>query len=186
MDMIFAMPALDPVLTHAAAASIAAVLLIGGIEKLREPILFADALANYRLIPTAAVPAMARLLPAAELVAGAMLLPLGSRGIGALLALSLLLLVTAAVAINVLRGRTRIDCGCGFQVHMPLSTGLLLRNLLLIGLTLAAAAPTLTRSTVWLDLVAIAFSTLFMLGSYFVANALLSQQTQLQDLRNSP
>ena len=180
------LPAIDPVFAHSAAAVVGAVLLIGASEKLREPESFRDAVENYRLLPAAAEPVFARALPLLEILAGVLLLPLATRPVGALLALALLLMFTAAIAINLLRGRDRIDCGCGGNEHTPLGKGVVLRNFALMLLALAAAAPLLDRGTVWLDFVAAGFATLFLLGLYFLANAMLGRQSQLLDLRNSP
>jgi len=179
------LPAIDPVFAHSAAAVVGAVLLIGAVEKLREPESWRDALDNYRLLPRAALPPFARVLPLLEILAGALLLPLATRHAGALLALALLAMFTAAIAINLLRGRDRIDCGCG-GAHTPLSTAVVLRNVVLMGLALAASAPLLGRATVWLDFVASGLATLFLLGLYFLANSMLGRQAQLLDLRNSP
>jgi hypothetical protein len=183
MDIL---PAIDPVFAHAAAASIGAVFLIGALEKLREPGLFRDAVENYQLLPTCAVPLVARTLPVLEGLAGALLLPTATRALGALLAFAVLLVVTAAIAINLLRGRDRIDCGCGGNLHTPLGMGLILRNAMLMLLTVAAAAPTTARAVVWLDFAAVGFATLFLLGLYFLATAMLSHHAHLLDLRNSP
>lgn len=188
MEDVFAalLPAVDPLWSHAAAAFLGAVLLIGALEKLREPALFRDAVENYRLLPAAGVGAFARLLPLAELLAGALLLPLATRAAGALLALALLAMFTAAIAINVLRGRRRIDCGCGGAEYTPIGPGVIVRNVLLMLAALAAAAPLLGRATVWLDFAAAAFATLFLLGLYFLGNAMLGHQSRLLDSRNSP
>ena len=179
-------PAIDPVFAHAAAAGLGAVLLLGAIDKLREPAMFRDAVENYRLLPAAAVPALARALPLFEALAGALLLPGSTRPLGALLALALLLLVTAAIVINLLRGRDRIDCGCGGNLHTPLGIGLVLRNSVLMLLALVAAAPMAGRAVVWLDVAAAGFATLFGLGLYFLVNAMLSHNAHLLELRNSP
>lgn len=180
------MPAIDPVLAHAAAAGLGAVLLLGAIEKLREPEMFRDAVDNYRLLPAAAVPLLARTLPLLEALAGALLLPGATRPLGALLALALLLLVTAAIAVNLLRGRDRIDCGCGGNLHTPLGIGLVVRNAVLMLLALAALAPLADRTVVWLDFAAAGFATLFGLGLYFLVNTMLSHNAHLLELRNSP
>lgn len=177
---------LDPVLSHASAATLGAVLLLGALPKLRDPALFREALDNYRLLPRVMLAPMALLLPLLELLAGALLLPAASRVAGALLALGLLALVTGAVAINLQRGRERIDCGCGGSEHVPLSRGLVARNAGLALLALIALAPAQPRATVWLDLVATAFATLFLLGLYLVVNQLLSNHPRLIDLRNAP
>ncbi|HEX6017431.1 MAG TPA: MauE/DoxX family redox-associated membrane protein [Burkholderiaceae bacterium] len=180
------LPAIDPVFAHSAAAVVGAVLLIGAVEKLREPESWRDALENYKLLPSAAVPAFARTLPLLEILAGVLLLPLATRQLGALVALALLAMFTAAIAINLLRGRDRIDCGCGGNAHTPLSTAVVLRTVVLMLLAVAAAAPLLGRATVWLDFVAAGLATLFLLGLYFLANSMLGRQAQLLDLRNSP
>lgn len=177
---------MDPVVVHAAAAGIAAVLLIGAVEKLRAPEVFADAVDNYRLLPAWSVGAAARALPWLELLAGALLLPTATRGIGAALALALLLLFTAAIGINLLRGRTRIDCGCGGNEHIPLSGGLVVRNAVLMGLAMVAAITPAARPAVWLDALAAGFAAIFLLGAYFLANAVLRRHSLLLDLRNLP
>jgi len=179
------LPAIDPVFAHSAAAVVGAVLLIGAVDKLREPELWRDAVENYRLLPGAAVPAFARTLPLLEIGAGVLLLPLATRPAGALLALALLAMFTAAIAINLARGRDRIDCGCGGD-GTPLGTAVVLRNVALMLLAVAAAAPLRGRATVWLDFVAAGLATVFLLGLYFLANSMLGRQSQLLDLRNSP
>jgi hypothetical protein len=180
------LPAIDPVFAHAAAAGLGAILLLGAIEKLREPELFRDAVDNYRLLPAAAVPLLARSLPLFEGLAGALLLPAATRSLGALLTLALLLLVTAAIVINLLRGRDRIDCGCGGGLHTPLGAGLVVRNGVLMLLALTSFAPLAERAVVWLDFAAAGFATLFGLGLYYLVNAMLSHHAHLLELRNSP
>ncbi|MDY0745223.1 MauE/DoxX family redox-associated membrane protein [Paucibacter sp. R3-3] len=176
---------MDPVLGHSAAASLAAVLLIGAQAKLREQEIFRGAIDAYRLVPPAAVAPLALLLPLVEAAAGGLLLVTSTRVLGAVLAIALLLLVTGAVAINLRRGRDRIDCGCGGEIHTPLSLGLVARNAVLMGLALVAAASPTLRATNGLDLFAIAASTLFLLGLYSVATTLLSHQPRLNDLRKN-
>lgn len=179
------LPAIDPVLAHSAAAFVGAVLLMAAVEKLRDPGGFRDAVETYQVLPPAVVPAFARVVPLLEALAGAMLLPVASRQAGAALALALWLMFTAAIVINLRRGRDRIDCGCGGTAHTPLGKGLVLRNGALMLATGVAAAPLLGRSTVWLDMVAVGFATLFLLGLHLLANTMLSHQSRLLDLRNS-
>ncbi|MEP7280346.1 MAG: MauE/DoxX family redox-associated membrane protein [Rubrivivax sp.] len=180
------LPVIDPVLAHAAAAGLGAVLLLGALEKLREPEVFRDAVDNYRLLPAPLVPVLARSLPLFEGLAGALLLPGATRPLGGLLALALLLLVTAAIGINLLRGRDRIDCGCGGGLHTPLGVGLVVRNGVLMLLALTSFAPLSGRPVVWLDFAAAGFATLFGLGLYYLVNAMLSHHAHLLELRNSP
>ncbi|MEI8324411.1 MAG: MauE/DoxX family redox-associated membrane protein [Betaproteobacteria bacterium] len=181
-----ALSPMDPVFGHAAAAIVASVLAIAALEKLRQPEIFRDNVDNYQILPAVALPWVARGLPLLELMAGLLLLPAATRTAGAALACAHLLLVTLAVVVNLLRGRERIDCGCGGDLHTSLSSGLVLRNAVLVLLTFVAAAPTSARNPVWLDVAAVGCATLFGLGLYYVVNLLLSQQSRLTDLRNSP
>lgn len=180
------LPAFDPVLGHAAAAFLGIVLLSGAWAKLRDVALFRAVLDNYQLVPDAWLPAAAWLLPLAEALAGLALLPTGLRPLGATAAAGVLLLVTSAVVINLLRGRGRIDCGCGGTEHQPLSWGLVARNGVLIALSVLAASPLAERATVWLDLMASSLATLFALGLYVLTNQLLANHPRLLDLRNHP
>jgi hypothetical protein len=180
------LPLLDPVLGHSAAASLGALLLLGAADKLRDAARFRAVVEDYALLPAVLVSAFALALPLAEGLAGALLLPSATRGLGALLAAAVLGLATLAVAINLRRGRTAIDCGCGGPAHTPLSAGLVARNGVLLLVAAAAALPVLPRPTVWLDLAAVGGATLFGLGLYLVANTLLGQHGRLLDLRNAP
>jgi len=126
------------------------------------------------------------LVPLAEVGAGGLLLPTATRTWGALLAVGLLLLITAAVGLNVLRGRTHIDCGCGWGPEVPLGGGLLLRNLVLAAAALLVLLPVTPRETVWLDLVGALFLALFLVGLNALATALLAQHARLLSLRNHP
>ncbi len=180
------LPVIDPVLAHSAAAFVGTVLLLAAVGKLRDPDAFRDAVENYQVLPVTQVPAFARAVPLLEALAGAMLLPVASRPWGAGLALALWLMFTAAILINLRRGRDRIDCGCGGGAHTPLGKGLVMRNAALMLAASVAAAPMLGRSTVWLDVFAVGFATLFLLGLHLLANTMLSHQSRLLDLRNTP
>jgi hypothetical protein len=59
---------------------------------------------------------------------------------------------SAAIAMNLARGRRDIDCGCGGPGGArPLSGGLLARNAALIVLLLLSTLPEGERALVWLD-----------------------------------
>ena len=84
--------------------------------------------AAYRLLPPPLVGAASRSVVFLE-VAAVVALLFGIPGFE-LLAAGLLTLYAVAMAINLFRGRSDIDCGCG-GAAMPLSTALVIRNLLL-------------------------------------------------------
>ena len=181
------LPLVDPVASHAVAAALGVLLLLAGWTKLRDLEAFRDVLANYGLLAPRWVAPVASGLALAECTAGVLLLPGATRAIGAALAAALWLVVTAAVVLALARGRGGIDCGCGgAQQEVPLSAGLVARNLVLLALAALAAAPIASREVVWLDFAALAAAVLFILGAFTLVNTLLAQHSRLHDLRNAP
>lgn len=180
MSALFA----DPVVAWIAAAGLAIVLLVGAGGKLSAFTVFEAALAEYRLLPAATTRPAAALVVAAELASAAALLYLPTRAAGAVAALVLLAVVTGAVALNLLRGRRDIRCGCGGPEHaQTLSWGLVARNAVLAGLALIAGAPTGERALSGVDLLSIAGGTLAVAGLYFAANQLLANRPRLNAMR---
>lgn len=177
---------LDPVVAHAMASALAAIFLLAGIGKLRDPLSFETAVEGYELLPPPAVRVLGWLLPFAELAAGGLLLMTATRYWGALLALALLALFGAAIGANLLRGRAGIDCGCGWGPAIPVGAGLLLRNLVLVVAALALLLPMSLRETVWLDLLAALFLAVFLFGLNALATTMLAHNARLLSLRNHP
>jgi methylamine utilization protein MauE len=161
---------------RALAVAIGLVLIAGAFDKLRDWQAFRAALAGYRLLPSVFVEATAVALPLAEAVAGAALLVDASRIVGAWLGIAVIGFATAGVAINVARGRTHIDCGCGgVEGRQRLSWALVVRNLVLAALlALGARVPVLdvagSLGGATLVLAALAFFALFAAASQLVAN----------------
>ncbi|MDQ0322733.1 hypothetical protein QO002_004939 [Pararhizobium capsulatum DSM 1112] len=89
--------------------------------------------ADYQLLPEGLVEPVARLLIAAEIATVLLLVLPMTAGFAASLAILLLGTYAAGIAINIGRGRTRIECGCGGP-DQPLSAALLVRNTLLAGI----------------------------------------------------
>jgi uncharacterized membrane protein YphA (DoxX/SURF4 family) len=132
---------------------IALTYLAAAIGKMRHWAVFQGVVANYRLLPEVLVAPFAYLLPPFEALLGAALL-LGLLAPWAeVAAAALLLLFAAAMAVNIIRGRRHIDCGC-FQsaLKQTLNWILVARNAflaLLLGLGLAiTAGPTELRMTI--------------------------------------
>lgn len=181
----------DTVVSAAVAAALAVVLLVGAWHKLRDRALFQATLDNYRLLPEALLAPAAIVLPVWELAAGLLLLPAASRGVGALLAVVLLLTVSGAVVINLLRGRRHFDCGCGgFSGgstgdigEQQIGWGLVVRNLILIALLAPCLGEEASRALVWIDYLSVAGATLALLGLYVSANQLLANHPRLQAIR---
>ena len=165
---------LDPVVTRAVGAMISIVLLFGALQKLRDPVVFAAAVENYRLLPEVLVPVAARSLPLLELAAGVLLLFPETNLLGGGLAFLLLVTVTSAVAINLLRGNAGIDCGCGGLSSQPLSWSLVVRNVLLMALVGLATQESIGRDLVWADYFTVAGAVLALVGLYVSANQLMT------------
>lgn len=173
----------DAVIMHMASAAVALVLLVGAWQKLRDLMAFEIAVEAYELAPAALVKPLAILLPVTELCAAVLLLTPATRTLGAGLAVALLVFVTAAVVINLLRGRTDVGCGCGgIEDEQPLSWTLVTRNLVL---ALAAGSPFAyqARTLIWLDYLTIAAGAVCLYGLFVLTNQLVANQPRLAKLR---
>lgn len=170
----------DPVFADAWALALGAVLAGGAVLKLRDPGAFRAALQDYRILPAWLEAPFALGFPLLEGAAGVLLLlPASGRPGGAVLAMGVLALATAGVLVNLLRGRVRIDCGCGGARFLPLSWPLVLRNAILIALAWASTLPVQARPGTWLDPLSVGFGALFLLGLYAIGNQLLINQSRL-------
>jgi len=119
------------VTADAACVCAAFLFLVAAWSKLRERAMLAAVIANYRLLPRAAVAPVAALLPWAELAIGAALL-LGERRVAPAAGGALLVVFAAGMAINIKRGRAFIDCGCGLGgLRQSLRPAFVWRNLAL-------------------------------------------------------
>jgi hypothetical protein len=165
---------LDPAVTRAVGATLSIVLLFGALQKLRDPVVFAGAVENYRLLPDTLLPLAARGLPLLELAAGVLLLFPETCLLGGGMALLLLVIVTSAVAINLLRGNAGIDCGCGGLSSQPLSWALVGRNVLLMLLVGIAVQESSGRALVLADYFTVGGAVLALVGLYVSANQLMT------------
>lgn len=156
------------------------VLATAGLAKVRHRALLPGVVANYRLLPDALIAPVAALLPPGELALGAGMIVSGLSG-GLLrplgfIAAALFLVFAGAMAINVRRGRTQIDCGCGHSgLRQPIGPALVARNLVLAAFALVhalagSADPALAGTNLAIALVAGA--CLYLLTELF--NALVA------------
>jgi hypothetical protein len=122
-----------PFLFGAIRCIIALLLIIAAIAKLRAPRLFAEALSGYLIAPAKAVPALAVLIPSAELLLGLGLLFSASIVSAATGSIFMFILFAVAVAINILKGREDVPCGCLGAGSTRLGWGLVIRNLIFAG-----------------------------------------------------
>jgi len=161
---------IDPVIHDLLVCLLALVFLQGGAAKLGARDEFQGVVSSYRLLPQGMVPAFSALLPVAELVAGIGVVLPATRHVGAATAFALLVMFALAMAINLARGRTEIDCGCfksGFR--QTISGWLVGRNLLLAAGAALLWLPASGRATGSFDVfLVIAASLMLFLGYYSV------------------
>jgi len=161
----------DPALTVLATLFVGLVLAVAAISKLRSPDEFQGVVDNYRLLPGFLVAPVARLLPWVELACAIALMVPPAREIAAWVAVGLFVIFALALAINVGRGRTHIDCGC---VRRPTSKSRIgmfhvLRALFLSGVSTFIALSSLEVASVPLASWLIAIAAAAMLAMLYVA-----------------
>lgn len=165
--------------TFAGRVLLSATFIHAGVAKIRHHGLLVGVISNYRVIPGALAPVASWLLPPLELFTGvALLIP--SSG-SALMAAGLLVVFTAAIIINLARGRAFIDCGC-FQsgLRQELGWELVWRNGVLGAIAVYSACFPV-RPPVVLGVVAVLFG-LVSYALYQALNALGANRTGLRAL----
>jgi|GEM_PF-983826 len=112
------------------------ILLAASIAKLSDYRKFIDVVRNYRLLPECLTRLVALLLPVLEFTIGTALLFGLIMPYPAFAATVFFLLFASAVAINILRGRRDIECGCFRpQQEHHLTWGIVVRNIILASIS---------------------------------------------------
>jgi hypothetical protein len=125
-----------------ASSFVGLIFVFSGGAKLPRPGQFVGVVRDFRLVPDWAAKPVAYALPCLELGVGLGLLFDVYRAASLAAAAALLSAFTFAIAVNLARGRTAISCGCfGSRGKTSLTRGLVVRNVLLVALTLAALGP---------------------------------------------
>jgi hypothetical protein len=168
----------DPVATGIVVGALVLILCGAAWQKFAEPNAFLAALAGYQIVPAAALSLASKVIPALEATLALGLLIPATRA-WALYASALLLLAYGlGMAINLWRGRSYIDCGCGGSAQ-PLSWALVLRNSILAMAALAFSGPTADRVFAWLDAVTLLAGVLAFYVIYLLADELLRQASRM-------
>jgi hypothetical protein len=177
---------MDPVLDTTLRAALALLFLGAALHKLRAPAEFRATLAEYQLLPRRATGAMALAIASAELAtAGALVLP-ALRAVSPFAPFILLGSYSAAIGVNLVRGRREIDCGCsGPALRQPLSPALLIRNAALAAGALACLLPVQGRPFAWPDAVSVAGSVLVLASLYASVNRMLASAPARARLRSA-
>jgi len=180
---------MDPVITIIISICMSFLFSFAAAHKLRAFAAFRAATDDYQLIPRQLSGLVSVLLIVTELLAASMVLIAPTHVAGLVIMAALLLVYTAGISINLVRGRRTIDCGCsGSALRHELSGWLVLRNLVLLGLVLLSLVaqgsdwPAIKLLN-WLDITVILFGVVVASGLYMSLNQLLAQAPRLAALR---
>lgn len=174
---------LDPVIAWTLRASLAAIFFSAAWHKWSNHRRFESTVRSYALVHPRAVAAVARLLPWLETTTALCFLHTASQRLAVFVSGAVLATYTFAIAINLARGRQHIDCGCfASGTEVPLSRGLLLRNLALMAASLALLLPTGARRLSWLDGITVATTLLTVWALWSAAQRLAYTGSALRKL----
>ncbi|HSZ23991.1 MAG TPA: MauE/DoxX family redox-associated membrane protein [Candidatus Sulfotelmatobacter sp.] len=102
---------------HAVSLAVAAVFIYAGIDKIHDPLQFADSIAAFAILPAVLINMLAMGLPPFEIASGLLLIGPWTRRVGSLAIAIILVVFMIALSSALLRGLT-LDCGC-FGVGAP-------------------------------------------------------------------
>src|SRR5690242_1298533 len=174
---------IDPVFQWMAVGAAAAIFGASGALKFYDLEAFRVAVTNYRLLPEWLASPFAWLTPVVESAAAVGLLLGPIRASAALVLTVLLGVFTGAIVINLMRGRTDIDCGCfGPALRQRLTWWLLLRNAALFALLATALMPPGARAMGFLDVATAAMAAATVVVLYTAANYLIANAPGLRAL----
>jgi uncharacterized membrane protein YphA (DoxX/SURF4 family) len=173
----------DPVVDLTLRACLALLFVAAGWHKARDVAGFRRIMGAYRMLPASMLPVAALAAIGAELLVAIAILWPRFQAIGAAGMVIILALYSAAIAINLARGRRDIDCGCGGAAEQRLSASLVVRNLILMGAAVATLTPIATRPLIWLDWLTLFGAVAVLAASWAAANRLLAAGTDMRARR---
>lgn len=127
---------------------LAAVFIYAAVDKLRDPLQFADSVAAFAILPAVVITPFALSLPPFEILCGVLMLTPFTRRVAALALMLATAMFFTALASALLRGLT-LDCGCfgagaPSRPRMWLEAGL---DLLLFGGAMFVYLRSITQTT---------------------------------------
>jgi len=155
---------------------LAAVFAVAAWHKVSAWPRFKASLAAYKLVPAPAVAVVGASLALAELVAVLLLCLSPLQPYGLMLAMGLLAIYACAIGVNVARGRTQIDCGCGDE-PTPVSLTLVLRNAVLIA-SCGYALSEPSGEVTWLAAVVAAGLSVVAFALYCIIDQLIANRAR--------
>lgn len=147
---------LEPVYSWILALGCALLLARAAAHKLEQRRELVAIVANYRIVPTGSAAIVAVVVVICEIAAALLLVYPATRSLGAIVAASLFMTYAAAIAINLKRGRTHIDCGCvGPSQRRAIGAWMVWRNGLLTIAAALSATPVAARTLATFDVLTI-------------------------------
>jgi methylamine utilization protein MauE len=168
---------IDPVLEWLIALAFAVLFASAASLKLRESAAFVATLADYRLVPRKMSGLAGVLIIAVECAVAAGLLWPATRATSGLIGAGLMLIYGSAIAVNLIRGRHEIDCGCSLQ-RRPIGRWMVIRNLIFAAALSILALPVAERPLGVGDLATIT-AGVFVLALLYVSLDLLLGRTDV-------
>jgi len=179
---------LDPLVLKLVSIAFGLLFLLAAVHKLAEFQKFRATFSAYEILPGALIAPVAILIPAIEALLGAAWLLSIQPVIVAIASAGMLATYTSAIAINLMRGRIHIDCGCSMGASagrdQQLSWGLVARNALLVAAALTATLPATERTVGVLDYMTLVAGLLAIVLLYGAANQLLNNGAAIGTWRN--
>jgi cytochrome c oxidase subunit IV len=161
-------------LGEVARLTVAVIFALAAFHAMREWTVFGGIVEQYHIVPRRLAVIFAWILPPLELAAAAALVLPETCRPGAMLGMGLMAMFTAAIIVNLARGRVAIDCGCGGASGQKLSMGPVLRNLLVMaGLAFALEAP-LEGVIDGMTTIGVICASLALTALYFAVNQLMT------------
>ncbi len=115
---------------------LATVMVLGSVGKVLNFKDFCKILKSYNIVPQFLAPTVSVVFVVSELAVAVGLVLSDFAVWGGLTGAVLLLMYSTAIAINLIRGRREIPCGCNIRNGQTISWWLVLRNVGLIGIAL--------------------------------------------------
>ena len=173
----------DPVVSSLLGLGLGGIFIVGAVPKLKTHDLFVEIVQAYGLLPIPIVAVTAFLIAVMEFVVGiGLILPI-TRAVAAQFGLMLLAVVTVAVIVNLLRGKSELPCGCGgASADQHLSWTLVGRNGLLACLIGVLLLPINVREMTILDYGTTAIGAGLLFGLYAALNQLLANAPRIASL----
>ena len=175
---------MDPAVHTVLRLLLAALLGLALAAKLRGYRHFREAVGRYEVVPAGLAGVASGVVVVWEVaaVAGLLAWPRG----GAVLAAALFALYAVAVSVNLLRGRTRIDCGCEWGGREAIASAawltpwLPLRNAILMLAALAVCTPMAERPQTLADYGVISAATPALVAAFLVMDRAVRQWLALR------